>query len=292
MPPIRCENAVRAEGDKDAVQPRFQKLPCGAAEALLIRDGNAGKQLRLQPIRLEGVQPAEQRTELFALDRRNGIGKDRCGAVQTKIFQRLGRKIGIHQNDLCIIQQGKIALQIRGGDSIADCHIVQRQRHVAVRTADKQVGRGRRVGDLKRVGDVDPQLTGRRRDALTEKVVAQCGQKADVHTEKAQIPCDILPDAAETHRDLARVGVLGDQCRSGNAADVHIRAADDRRIAPAAQDVALSGDVALFHQVGNVYGDRGAGDTCHFRKAFLRDHGVCLDPLQDLPFTLCHAITA
>ena len=140
--------------------------------------------------------------------------------------------------------------------------------------------------------DVNAQLTGSRRDALTVKVVAERGQKADINTEKAQIPCDVLPDAAETHRDLAGVGILGDQSRSGDAADVHVRAADDRRIAPAAQDVALSRDVALFHQVGNVHGDRGAGDTCHFRKAFLRDHGVRLDPLQDLPFALCHAITA
>ena len=34
--------------------------------------------------------------------------------------------------------------------------------------------------------------------------------------------------------------------------------------------------------------DRGAGDARAFRKGFLRDHGVGLDPLQDLAFTLCH----
>ena len=65
-------------------------------------------------------------------------------------------------------------------------------------------------------------------------------------------------------------------------------AADDGGIGAGAEHIALPGDVAFFHQVGDMDCDRGAGDARAFRKGFLRDHGVGLDPLQDLAFTLCH----
>ena len=86
----------------------------------------------------------------------------------------------------------------------------------------------------------------------------------------------------------AGVGIPRDERRIGLAADVDVHTADDGGIGAGAEHIALPGDVAFFHQVGDMDCDRGAGDARAFRKGFLRDHGVGLDPLQDLAFTLCH----
>ena len=142
------------------------------------------------------------------------------------------------------------------------------------------------------MGNVDAQLTAGRRDALAVQVIAKGSQKADVNAQQAQISSNILPYAAKAHRDRAGVGILRYQRCGSDTADVHVRTADDGRIAAAAENIAFPGNVALFHQVGNVYGHRGAGDSCLLGEAFLRDHGVGFDPLQDLPFPLCHTITA
>ena len=99
---------------------------------------------------------------------------------------------------------------------------------------------------------------------------------------------NVSSDAAETDAHAAGVGIPRDERRIGLAADIDVHAADDGGIGAGAEHIALPGDVAFFHQVGDMDCDRGAGDARAFRKGFLRDHGVGLDPLQDLAFTLCH----
>ena len=138
------------------------------------------------------------------------------------------------------------------------------------------------------MADVDAELAAGGRNALCMQVVAEGGQQANIHAEQAHVVGNISSDAAETDAHAAGVGIPRDERRIGLAADIDVHAADDGGIGAGAEHIALPGDVAFFHQVGDMDCDRGAGDARAFRKGFLRDHGVGLDPLQDLPFTLCH----
>ena len=77
---------------------------------------------------------------------------------------------------------------------------------------------------------------------------------------------NISSDAAETDAHAAGVGIPRDERRIGLAADIDVHAADDGGIGAGAEHIALPGDVAFFHQVGDMDCDRGAGDARAFRK--------------------------
>ncbi len=142
------------------------------------------------------------------------------------------------------------------------------------------------------MADVDAQFAAGGGNALCVEVVAKRGQEADVHTEQAQIVRDVPADTAQARRDPAGVGILRDHGGKGAAADVHVHAAGNDRVGPGAQDVALARNVTLLHQIGNVHRDGGARNPRAFRQCLLRDHRIRFDPLQKLPFPLCHGITA
>ena len=91
---------------------------------------------------------------------------------------------------------------------------------------------------------------------------------------------------------MAGIGVPGHQGPGGYRADVHVHAAHYRHIRVGADDVALAGDAALFHEVGYVYRHAGAGDTGLVRQLLLGDHGVFADPLQQLALSLGHWLTS
>lgn len=208
--------------------------------------------------------------------------------MRDKVLQGLCRNVRIGDDDLRIVQQGQVGCEIGGGDALADIHVGKAKRHIAVDVVQEKVGGRRAAGHLQRVADVDAELAAGGRNAMCMQVVAEGGQQADIHAEQAHVVGNISSDAAETDAHAAGVGIPRDERRVGLAADIDVHAADDGGIGAGAEHIALPGDVALFHQVGDMDCDRGAGDARAFRKGFLRDHGVGLDPLQDLPFTLCH----
>ena len=93
------KHAVRAERDKDALQARGeQRIRC-AIQARLVRDRHAGEQLGLHAVWLERVEPPEDRLELSGLRRRNGIGKERRGAVLTEIADALRAEVRIEHDE-------------------------------------------------------------------------------------------------------------------------------------------------------------------------------------------------
>ena len=91
---------------------------------------------------------------------------------------------------------------------------------------------------------------------------------------------------------MAGIGVPGHQLPGGHRADVHVHAAYHRHIRGSADNVALAGDAALFHQVGYVHRHAGAGDAGLVRQLLLRDHGIFPDPLQQLALSLGHRLTS
>ena len=78
----------------------------------------------------------------------------------------------------------------------------------------------------------------------------------------------------------------------GPAADVHVHAAHHRDVGSRVDDVPLAGDIALFHQVGDVHCHGGPGDARLVRQLLLGDQGIFLNPVQQLPFPLGHGTTS
>ena len=110
------------------------------------------------------------------------------------------------------------------------------------------------------------------------------------HAHQAHIVGDVPAHAAQAHGDLAGIGICGHQRLVSKTADVHVHAANNGGIAAGAEHIALSGDVALAHEVVNMHAHAGAGDAELIGQLLLGDHGVCLDALEDLSFTLGHGI--
>ena len=71
-------------------------------------------------------------------------------------------------------------------------------------------------------------------------------------------------------------------------ADIHIDPAHHHGVGGGGHDIALAGDVALFHQVGYVHRHRGPGDARFVRQLLLGNQGIFLNPPKDLPFPLGH----
>ena len=138
------------------------------------------------------------------------------------------------------------------------------------------------------MAQVDAQLRAGGGYPLPVEIIAVGCQEPYIQTHQTHVVGDIPAHAAQRHTDPAGIGVRRDQRGEGPAADIHVDAAYHHHIAAAAQDVALSGDVALFHQVGDVDGGGGPGDAQPVRDSLLGDHGVGFNELQNLPLPLCH----
>ena len=157
---------------------------------------------------------------------------------------------------------------------------------------DEQIGGGGPAGHRQAVGDVDAQLPAGGGDALGVHVVAEGGEHAHVHPQQGHVVGDVPPHAPQAHAHLAGVGVGSHQLPVGPAADVHVDAANHHRVGRCADDVALAGDVALLHQVGDVHRHRRAGDARLVCQLLLGDQGVLLNPPENLPFPLGHGLAS
>ena len=138
------------------------------------------------------------------------------------------------------------------------------------------------------MAQVDAQSGAGGGHPLSVKVVAIGGQEPYIQTHEAHVVGNVPSHAAQRHTDPTGVGIRLHQRGKGPAADVHVDATYHHSIAAAAQDVALTGDVALFHQVGDVDRGGGPGDAQSVRDSLLGDHGVGFNELQNLPLPLRH----
>ena len=139
------------------------------------------------------------------------------------------------------------------------------------------------------LGDIDAQLAAHRRQLLGVHIVAEGCQQPHIQPHQAHVVGDVPAYAAGAHPHPAGVGILCHQFLTGPAADVHVHTAHHRDVGAAGHDVALSGDAALFHQVGNMHRHAGPCDARPLRQLLLGDHGIRFDPVEYLPFPLGHA---
>ena len=179
-----------------------------------------------------------------------------------------------------------------GGDMLIDLHVADRQGHVPVPVGDEQIGGGGPAGHGEALADVDAQLAAGGGDTLGVHIVAEGGEHPHVQPHQSHVVGDVAPHAPQAHAHLARVGVRRHQLPVGPPADVQVDAPHDYHIRSGADDVALAGDMALLHQIGDVYRHRRAGDARFVRQLLLGDQGVLLNPLENLPFPLSHGLSS
>ena len=205
-----------------------------------------------------------------------------------QILNALGGQVGVQHHRLTGVQQRLPLGQHLRGQVLVDFHIADGQRHIALFVGDEEIGRGAAIWNHRGLGDVDAQLSAAGGDFLGVDIVAEHRQQTDVHAQQSHVVGDVAAHAAQAHPHHTGVGVLHDGNLAGPAADVHIHAAHHGDIGGCVNDVALAGDVALFHQVGDVHRHGGSGDPSLVCQLLLGDQGVLFDPVQKLPLTLGH----
>ena len=95
----------------------------GPVQAGLVGDGHAGEQLRLQPVGLEGVELPQHRPQLFRLGGGHRVGKDGQPDIVGQPGDGLGRNVGIHHQQLGILQQPGPPCQKSGSYMVINLHI-------------------------------------------------------------------------------------------------------------------------------------------------------------------------
>ena len=205
-----------------------------------------------------------------------------------QVLDALGGDVGVQYHRLAGVQQGQPLGEHLGGQVLVDLHIADGQGHVALFVGDEEVGGGAALGNDGGLGDVNAQLPAACCNLLGVNVVSEHRQHPNVHTQQGHVVGNVPAHAPQTHPHHAGVGVLHDGDLAGPAADVHIHAAHHGDIGGCVDDVALAGDVALFHQVGDVHRHGGSGDPSLVCQLLLGDQGVLFDPVQKLPLTLGH----
>ena len=129
---------------------------------------------------------------------------DRCGRrwdpdMLRQPGQALRRDIGVHDDQLGVLQQVLTALQKGGSHMLVDFHVGYRQCHIPLLVGQEQVGGGGRAGHLEALGDVDAQLSAGGGDLLGVQVVAEGGDHPHVQAQKAHVVGDVPAHAAQTH---------------------------------------------------------------------------------------------
>ena len=264
-----------------------QRLRC-FLEAGIISDLHAGEQLCFDTVWLQSVKLAQHRLQLHCFGSGYRVGKQGGGAVVRQILNALGGQVGVQHHRLTGVQQRLPLGQQLRGQVLVDLHIADGQRHIALFIGDEEISGGAALGDDGGLGDVDAQLSAAGGDFLGVDIVAEHRQQTDVHAQQSHVVSDVPPHTAQAHPYHTGVGVLHDGNLAGPAADVHIHAAHHGDIGGRVDDVALAGDVALFHQVGDVHRHGGSGDPRLVRQLLLGDQGIFLDPVQKLPLSLGH----
>ena len=269
---------------KAGVQQRL----CRFSEAGIVSDLHAGEQLCFDTVGLQSVKLAQHRLQLHCFGSGYRVRKQGRGAVVRQILDALDGKVGVQHHRLTGVQQRLPLGQHLGGQVLVDFHIADGQRHVAPLVGDEQICGGAALRDHRGLGNVNAQLPAACGDFLGVDIVPEYRQQTDVHAQQSHVVSDVPPHTAQAHPYHAGVGVLHDGDLAGPAADVHIHTAHHGDVGGRVDDVALAGDVALFHQVGDVYRHGGSGDPRLVRQLLLRDQGIFLDPVQKLPLSLGH----
>ena len=238
------------------------------------------------------MEPPQNGAQLLRLGGGHRIGKEGDLAVLRQPGNGRLRDVGVHHHQLGVVQQGGPGAEKGRGHVVVDLHVRHRQLHVPLRPGDVEVGGGGSAGDLQSVADVDAQLAAGGGHPLGLHVVAKGGEQVDLRPQQGQVVGDVPPHAPQAHPHPAGVGVPGDQRAGGATPDVHVHAPHHHGVGRCAQDVALPGDMSLFHQVGDVHRRRGPGDPRLVCQLLLGDHGVLLNPAQELPFPLGHGVAS
>ena len=270
------------------METRGQQGVRRAVQAGVVGDGHAGEQLRLDPVGLEGVEPAQHRLELCRLGGGHRVGEDGHLAVLRQIRDALLGDVGVDDDHLAAGEQPLPLGEQVGRQAAVDVHVADRQPHIALLVVDEEVGGGAPLRDHRGLGDVDAKLPAAGGDLLGVQVVAEGCDQPHVQPQQAHVVGDVPAHAPQAHPHGPGVGVMLHRHLRRPAADVHVDAAHHRHIGRRVDDVALAGDIPLFHQVGDVHRHGGPGDAGLFRQLLLGDQGIFLDPVQDLPFPLGH----
>ena len=269
---------------KAGVQQRLRRF----LEAGIVSDLHAGEQLCFDTVGLQSVKLAQHRLQLHRLGGGHRVGKQGGGTVIRQPLNALGGDVGVQHHRLTGVQQRlPLGEQLRS-QVLVDFHIADGQRHIALFIGDEEISGGAALGDDGGLGDVDAQFAAAGGDLLGVDIVAEHRHHPDVHAQQGHVVGDVPAHAAQAHPHHAGVGVLHDGNLAGPAADVHIHAAHHGDIGGCVNDVALAGDVALFHQVGDMHRHGGSGDPRLVCQLLLGDQGVLFDPVQKLPLTLGH----
>ena len=207
-------------------------------------------------------------------------------------LQGLLRHVGLHHHQTGPVDELQPLPQKLRGDVVVNGHIVDGQSHVAVAVVDEQIGAGVAAGDHGAVAQVKADGGGVVPHVLGKAVLAQHRHHRHLLAQQAQVVGDVAAHAAQRGGHLAGIGVPGHQRRVGHRADVHVHAAHHHDIGLGAQQITPSGDIALFHQVGDMHRRTGTGNARLFRQLLLGDHGILADPLQYLSFPLGHGLTS
>ena len=255
-------------------------------------DGHAGQQLRLQAVGLQGRQLAQHRPQLFGLDGGHGVRQNGGPAVVAQPADGLLRQVGLQHHQVRPVDEIQPLPQEIRGHAVIDGHVVDSQCHVPVGPGDVQIGAGAAVRQHGAGAQVQADVPGVFLDPAAEVVVAHHRHHGGLLAQQTQVVGDVAAHAAQGRGHMAGIGVPGHQLPGGHRADVHVHAAYHRHIRGSADNVALAGDAALFHQVGYVHRHAGAGDAGLVRQLLLRDRGVFPDPLQQLALSLGHRLTS
>ena len=269
---------------KTCVQQRLRRF----SEAGIVSDLHTGEQLCFDTVGLQSVKLAQHRLQLHRLGGGHRVGKQGGGTVIRQPLNALGGDVGVQHHRLTGVQQRLPLGQQLRSQVLVDLHIADGQRHIALFIGDEEISGGAALGDDGGLGDVDAQLPAACGDFLGVDIVPEYRQQTDVHAQQGHVVSNIPPHAAQAHPYHTGVGVLHDGDLAGPAADVHIHAAHHSDIGGCVDDVALAGDVALFHQVGDVHRHGGSGDPRLACQLLLGDQGVLFDPVQKLPLPLGH----
>ena len=264
-----------------------QRLRC-FSEAGIVSDLHAGEQFCFDTVWLQSVKLAQHWLQLHRLGGGHRVGKQGGGAVARQVLDALGGDVGVQYHCLAGVQQGQPLGQHLRGQVLVDLHIADGQGHVALFVGDEEVGGGAALGNHRGLGNVDAQFAAAGGDLLGVDIVAEHRHHPDVHAQQGHVVGDVPPHAAQAHPYHTGVGVLHDGDLAGPAADVHIHAAHHGDVGGRVDDIALAGDVALFHQVGDVHRHGGPGDPRLVCQLLLGDQGVLFNPVQKLPLPLGH----
>ena len=238
------------------------------------------------------MEPPQHAPQLHRLGSGDRVGENGDGHRLGQILDALFGDVGIQHDHLAGGQQLLPSGQNLGRQVEVDVHVADGQGHVSVFIVDEKIGGGAPAGNDGGMGGVDAKLRAAGRDLLGVEIVSEHGQKPHVQPKEAHVVGDVASHAAQAHAHGTGIGILSHQGTGGGAADIHVYAAYHRHIRGGADDIALAGNVSFFHQVGNVHRRGGAGDACLVRQLLLGDHGVFLDPVQDLSFPLRHGVTS